>query len=60
MANSFKPKRQAQYIFNDDSIKLTGEQNFIWAAGAAAALSCLLTIIDAAVLVRMPRASGLK
>ena len=35
--------------------RLTGNKNFIWAAGATAVIACAMTLIDAAVLARTMR-----
>ena len=43
------------YKGGDHKFELTGNKNFIWAAGATAALACAMTAIDAVVLARTMR-----
>ena len=43
------------YKGGDHKFELTGNKNYIWAAGAAAALACAMTAIDAVVLARTMR-----
>ena len=52
-----RPTRSYEKGYNeiDHKFELAGNKNFIWAAGATAALCCAMTAIDAVVLARTMR-----
>ena len=52
-----RPTRSYEKGYNeiDHKFELAGNKNFIWAAGATAALACAMTAIDAVVLARTMR-----